>query len=51
VITDGRFLNRQAVGDYITSLEGEFKNSVNKSTSWLVVSTFGCVHGLFHFNT
>jgi NAD-dependent DNA ligase len=39
VIADERFVNRQAVGDYITSLGGEFRNSVNKSTSWLVVST------------
>jgi hypothetical protein len=38
VIADDRFVSRQAVGDYITSLGGEFNNSVNKSTSWLVVS-------------
>jgi hypothetical protein len=41
VITDERFLNRQAAGDYLSSLGGEFKNRVNKSTSWLVVSVRG----------
>lgn len=38
-ILDERFENREAVGAYITSLGGSFKNSVGKGTSWLVVGT------------
>jgi NAD-dependent DNA ligase len=46
VIADERFVNRQAVGDYITSLGGEFINRVNKITSWLVVSIMGLGGGV-----
>jgi NAD-dependent DNA ligase len=40
-IAASQFANREQVADFVTELGGQFKNSMTRTTSWLVVSGAG----------